>query len=110
VVKNALCTSSALSVHGQLSFGRAFFSLTIIDDGHGIDPQILAAGGKKGHWGMLGMRERSRKIGAQLTIISPPQGGTEVKLRIPANLAYTKRHTFHWWNPILGLKKPSSGS
>jgi signal transduction histidine kinase len=105
-ILNSFRHSGAASINVQLCFDGAFFSLSVSDDGRGIDPLVLAAGGKQGHWGMLGMRERSRKIGAQFTISLPPQRGTEVKLRIPANLAYTTRPAPSWWSKRFGF--PSS--
>jgi signal transduction histidine kinase/ligand-binding sensor domain-containing protein len=105
-ILNSFRHSGAALIDVKLCFDSAFFSLSVVDDGRGIDPLVLAAGGKQGHWGMLGMRERSRKIGAQFTISSPPQGRTEVKLRIPANLAYTTRSGLSWWSKLFGL--PSS--
>jgi two-component system sensor histidine kinase UhpB len=52
--------------------------LTVRDDGCG-----LASGVFRSSHGILGMRERAMLIGAQLTITSPPSGGTEVRLSIP---------------------------
>jgi signal transduction histidine kinase len=87
-VLNSFRHSDAATIHVELCYERTFFSLSVADDGRGIDPQILSIGGKTGHWGMLGMRERCRKIGAQFTISSPSRRGTEVKLRVPSKLAY----------------------
>ncbi|HEY9404641.1 MAG TPA: hypothetical protein VIQ24_18430, partial [Pyrinomonadaceae bacterium] len=58
------------------------------DDGRGIDSKILEEGGRPGHWGMQGMRERAQKIGAQLKVWSRPETGTEVELIIPGATAY----------------------
>jgi signal transduction histidine kinase len=102
-ILNSFRHSGAASINVQLCFDGASFSLSVSDDGRGIDPLVLAAGGRQGHWGMLGMRERSRKIGAQFTISMPSQGGTEVKLRIPANLAYTSRSGLSWWSKRFGF-------
>ena len=53
--------------------------LSIRDDGEGVDPQTLHDAG-----GIGGMRERARLVGGQLTIERSDLGGTEVRLRIPA--------------------------
>jgi signal transduction histidine kinase/ligand-binding sensor domain-containing protein len=100
-ILNAFRHSEASDIHVELCYERTFFSLTVRDDGRGIDPSILAAGGRTGHWGMLGMRERCRKIGAQFSISSPVPGGTEVKLRIPSTLAYASAAHFGFWNKWL---------
>ena len=65
--------------------------MRIRDDGKGIDPKILEDGGRPGHWGISGMRERAQRIGAQLDFWSEMGAGTEVQLTIPAAVAYEKR-------------------
>ena len=62
-----------------------------IDDGRGIEPDVLASGGRHGHWGLAGMRERAERLGATLDIASRPAGGTCVEVRVPAALAYRSR-------------------
>ena len=52
--------------------------LAVRDDGRGLPSAALPSS-----HGIRGMRERAMLIGAQLTIIGPPDGGTEVKLAIP---------------------------
>jgi len=53
--------------------------VTVTDDGRGIDKSRAP----KRSLGILGMNERSRLIGAELKIDSPPKGGTSVELRVP---------------------------
>jgi signal transduction histidine kinase len=104
---NSFRHSGAASLWVQLCYDRTLFSLTVADDGRGIDSEVLARGGKTGHWGMLGMRERSRKIGAQFSISARKSGGTEIKLRVSANLAYIKRGIFSLRSANLPFKKSS---
>ena len=52
--------------------------LTVRDDGRG-----LPSGAFPSSHGIRGMRERAMLIGAQLAIVGPPSGGTEVRLSIP---------------------------
>ena len=66
----------------------ACFGLRIRDDGKGIEPEIVKAGGRGGHWGLLGMRERAKQIGAELEFWSEAGAGTEVELSIPSSIAY----------------------
>ena len=63
----------------------------IRDNGSGIDNEILRAGGRPGHWGLKGMRERANRLRASLAIRKRLERGTEVELRIPASLAFTAR-------------------
>jgi nitrate/nitrite-specific signal transduction histidine kinase len=62
----------------------------IRDDGSGIDAKILEAGGRPGHWGIAGMRERAQQIGAQLAFWSEVGAGTEVQLIVPGAIAYER--------------------
>lgn len=66
-------------------------ALFVIDDGVGLEPQLLAHG-RPGHWGLQGMRERAARIGAVLAIRNRKQGGVEVSLRLGSG---KKRG---WWN------------
>jgi signal transduction histidine kinase len=54
--------------------------LLVADDGRGFDP---AAPLDEGRFGLYGMRERARMIGANLTIESAPGRGTTVQLALP---------------------------
>jgi signal transduction histidine kinase/ligand-binding sensor domain-containing protein len=83
---NALSHSGGLHVEIEIMYDPRQFRLRVRDDGRGVDPQILQAGGRSDHWGLQGMRERSERIGGQLKIWSRPDTGTEVepKLRGPS--------------------------
>ena len=59
------------------------------DDGGGIPPEVLQAG-RSGHYGLSGMRERARQIGASLNIWSGIGTGTEIDLTVPGSIAYSK--------------------
>ena len=60
--------------HGQLV-------VVIRDDGAGFDPDSGEQRG--GSFGLLGMRERARLIGADIDLRSSPGNGTVVTLRVP---------------------------
>jgi signal transduction histidine kinase len=64
------------------------FRLRIRDDGQGIDQELLAAGGREGHFGLRGMRERALLVGGKLNVWSSPGVGAEVELIIPGSKAY----------------------
>jgi NarL family two-component system sensor histidine kinase YdfH len=55
------------------------FTLTIQDDGIGFNTKVVPIG----HYGLLGMKERARMIGAKLAIQSVPEKYTLIKLSIP---------------------------
>jgi signal transduction histidine kinase len=86
-LRNAFRHAEASRIEAEITYGERLLRLRIRDDGKGIDPQQLRVG-REGHWGLPGMRERARQIGAQLDIWSEAGAGTEVELRIPGSIAY----------------------
>jgi nitrate/nitrite-specific signal transduction histidine kinase len=60
------------------------------DNGKGIDQAILSAGGRAGHHGLPGLRERAELAGGKLSVWSELDSGTEIELTIPAALAYAE--------------------
>jgi signal transduction histidine kinase/ligand-binding sensor domain-containing protein len=87
-VTNALTHSRGAHVAVEIGYAPAQFRLRIRDDGRGIEPAILEKGGRERHWGLQGMRERARKIGAHLELRTRPGRGTEIELTISAKTAY----------------------
>ena len=85
---NALSHSDGQHVEAEITYDSRQFRLRVRDDGRGIDPKILEAGGRAGHWGLRGMHERAQKIGGQLRFWSRPETGTEVEFTVPAATAY----------------------
>jgi signal transduction histidine kinase/ligand-binding sensor domain-containing protein len=89
-VANAFRHSAGSEITVDVIFDRACFQLSIQDDGVGIGTEILA-GGRTGHWGLQGMRERAEEIGGKLTIKNRLDPGVSVDLTIPSALAYHSR-------------------
>jgi ligand-binding sensor domain-containing protein/signal transduction histidine kinase len=85
---NVFQHSHATQVEVELWYDPREFRLRVRDDGQGIDPQILTVGGREGHFGLRGMRERAKLAGGKLTVWSAPDSGTEVELLIPGSAAY----------------------
>ncbi len=81
------------------------FRLRFADDGAGIDPAILLAGGRQGHFGIAGMRERTEKLGGIFTIRALPDRGTEVVVTISAAIAYAHGRL----DPLALLKRARGG-
>jgi len=75
-VTNALRHAEASAVCIELKVADAAVTLTVVDDGTGLDG---AAPGS----GIQGMRERALMIGADLEIESSDGAGTKVILRLP---------------------------
>ena len=84
---NAFRHAQAVAVELELVYGDEYFSIIVRDDGVGIGPELLRDGGKRYHWGLVGMRERADLIGARLDFNGGTNSGTVVHLMLPANLA-----------------------
>ncbi|MBC8164234.1 MAG: hypothetical protein H7Y20_00005 [Bryobacteraceae bacterium] len=87
---NAFRHAEARRIEAEIRYGRHSLRVRFRDDGKGIDPEVLKLGGRPGHWGLPGMRERAQRLGAQLDFWSEAGAGTEVQLTIPAIVAYGK--------------------
>jgi signal transduction histidine kinase len=87
-LRNAFRHSGASHVEVETRYDERELRLRVRDDGKGMDPEVLAHGGREGHFGLHGMRERAKVIGGKLAVWSGDGMGTEVELRIPARQAY----------------------
>ncbi|HET9832895.1 MAG TPA: two-component regulator propeller domain-containing protein [Vicinamibacterales bacterium] len=87
-LSNAFRHANARAIEVEVTYGRRDLRLRITDDGTGIDVAVMQAGGRAAHWGLPGMRERARKIGADFHVWSRPGAGTEITLTVPAFAAY----------------------
>ena len=83
--------SGASRAEIHLIYGTFSFRVECRDDGHGFDAGNPTSFLKHRHWGMSGMLERARSIGARVTWKSSPGFGTAVSLRIPNIRAMTIR-------------------
>jgi ligand-binding sensor domain-containing protein/signal transduction histidine kinase len=90
LLRNAFQHAEASEIEAEIRYEERALRLRVRDDGKGIDAKILKAGGRAGHWGLVGMRERAKEIGGRLEIWSNASAGTEVELMIPAAVAYAR--------------------
>lgn len=81
-VTNAVKHAEAKRIVLSLSRGQDALIMGIRDDGKGFDTAGETSG-KSGHFGCMGMRERSRKIGAEVSWRSEPGEGTTVTVNLP---------------------------
>jgi signal transduction histidine kinase len=84
--RNACTHSQATQLIVELTYAEDLV-LRIRDNGVGIDPAIVN-GGKAGHFGLQGMRERAGRIMAKLTVETSRVAGTEIKLVVPGSIIY----------------------
>ena len=78
-VLNALRHSGAAAIETEVEYSARRLRVVVRDNGCGMDPQVLRSS-QHPHWGLLGMRERAARVGAQLRVWSRPRGGTEVEI------------------------------
>jgi len=82
-LSNALRHSNATNVESEIEYLPGKLRVVVRDNGSGIDQHLL----RNSHWGLSGMRDRARSIGAQLKIWSKRGAGTEVEISILGNVA-----------------------
>jgi len=87
-IRNSCLHSRASQLSIELRYAR-YLSLSIKDNGIGIDPEIVVAG-KTGHFGLHGMKERSARVRARITITSTLNAGTQITLTVPGEVAYRR--------------------
>ena len=87
---NAARHAEAGDVGVHIDYGRRWLEIDVHDNGVGVTPEKAARAGQSGHFGMVGMRERAQRIGAQFRIDSRSGPGTRVSLRIKAGIAYAR--------------------
>jgi ligand-binding sensor domain-containing protein/signal transduction histidine kinase len=78
-VTNTAVHSDARKLEVSLAFEPDRVLFVARDDGKGFEPERVNGG----HFGILGMRERARAMGAELELRSEPGSGTIVSLSIP---------------------------
>ncbi|WP_426687940.1 triple tyrosine motif-containing protein [Rhodanobacter ginsengiterrae] len=101
-LRNAFVHANASSVALCMQWRRDGLHVLVRDDGDGIDETVLRDGGRAGHWGLQGMRERAEKIGARLLLRRGDENGTEVSLVVPARAAYASARL--WWR-LRGIRQ-----
>ncbi|MBD9478966.1 sensor histidine kinase [Pseudoxanthomonas sp. PXM02] len=106
-VINAFQHARAGHVVVELAYERDLLLVRVRDDGVGMPPEVVRAGGRSGHWGMPGMRERAKRIGATLDLRSAAGKGTDVVLCVPGDMAYRgKPRATGWWQRLFGKSPP----
>jgi len=83
-VLNSVRHANASQVHLKLHYGDDAVRLRVSDDGRGFDPEDVAVN-EDGHYGLVGMQERTHQAGGQLSITTHPGGGTAVEVVIPVS-------------------------
>jgi signal transduction histidine kinase len=94
ITREALCNAfqhaHARRIEVEIRYDQRQLLVRVRDNGRGIDPKVLAGGGRAGHYGLPGMHERARLVGGKLAVWSERGTGTEVHVIIPASIAYAR--------------------
>ncbi|MYM67334.1 hypothetical protein GTP45_10875 [Pseudoduganella sp. FT55W] len=93
---NAFRHARASSIGMEIDYGKNAFSITVRDDGVGMPKAAELPGESQGHFGLTGMRERAKGIGAELTLESAEGAGTTMRLALPASSAYHRSKRNRW--------------
>ena len=103
-LRNAFQHAQARQIEVEIRYDDRQFRIRVRDDGKGIDPKILGAGGRVGHYGLHGMHERAKLVRGKLAVWSKVGSGTEVDLSIPASMAYANpaRHRSRLYAKFFG--------
>ena len=87
---NAFRHAQAGSIEVELEYAARGLRVLVRDSGVGFDSGALQSG-RDGHWGLSGMRERAKRIGAKLRVLSRQNAGTEVDLFVPGHIAFLSK-------------------
>jgi ligand-binding sensor domain-containing protein/two-component sensor histidine kinase len=81
-VCNALRHAHPHEVSLGIHFQRGRIRMTVLDDGCGFEPgeELPQTGG---HFGLIGMRERTERLGGHFAVRSAPGKGTELCVEVP---------------------------
>jgi signal transduction histidine kinase len=76
---NALKHADGAPVRVELRADEELVGAIVRDEGPGFDPQQIP----RGHWGLIGMRERAQRLGGWAHVTSRPGRGTTVTMALP---------------------------
>jgi len=85
-IRNAFVHSHAARIEVQLTYSEDF-TLIVRDNGRGMD-STTASRGRDGHFGLQSMRERAARIHGQFQLITAPNLGTTIELKIAGKIAF----------------------
>lgn len=81
-ITNSVKHSCSTQLNLELEFQPDTLVLTIADNGNGFTPENCL-GPNEGHFGLLGMSERAKRLGGNISITSAPGTGTIITVIIP---------------------------
>lgn len=79
---NVIKHSQATAVSIELDYGPQSVVLEVKDNGRGFERE-KSAGPNNGHFGLLGISERAKRLGAELAVTSGNGHGTTIRIQVP---------------------------
>lgn len=104
--------AQANRLHIAIVYSPQALTMRIQDDGVGLDATVLREGMRDGHYGLIGMRERARKLSADIMFDNGPDGGAEITLIVPAATAFLfkpSKRIGRSWRSRLGFRQMRDG-
>lgn len=89
-VRNAFLHAQAARISLALEYQRRGLSLTVSDDGKGIESLRDDPCCNGGHFGLIGMRERAMQLGGRFAIETNSPHGCRIRLYVPSGLAFAR--------------------
>ncbi|QHN03220.1 histidine kinase [Granulicella sp. WH15] len=100
-VTNAIRHAESSNIHVSLRYDNESLKLLVRDDGRGFDLTDQAT--RNGHFGILVMDERARKLGGVLHITTSAGSGTEVAVTVSFKAIHQPPHQQHFVVPWIGV-------
>ena len=105
-VRNACLHARASRIVVTLEYRRCSLRMMITDDGRGFD--AAAQRNKTLHFGLVGMRERARQLGAQFCVRSSRNSGTGVEVIVPVRAVFPAVLRWPWQGRSASSKDTAS--
>jgi signal transduction histidine kinase len=90
---NVIKHSEATRAEIELDYGPQTVSMQIKDNGRGFQPE-KRVGPSEGHFGLLGISERAKRLGTEAIFESTPGGGTTLRVRVAIDREFPELKEF----------------
>jgi signal transduction histidine kinase len=80
---NVLRHARATDLHLELVRLPYAVAMRIEDNGQGFDPDSISRQSGAGRLGLLGIRERAEMLGGSVVVLTAPESGTVIEVRLP---------------------------
>lgn len=88
IEKHSYATKVQVCIRNEVSDGKRYLALFIIDDGKGCDlDEVLSRKNAKLHFGLRSMKERAKIMGGEIYFQSAKDDGMQIKLRLENTVA-----------------------